>query len=186
MSRSWLMNRSVPNGSHRVWELGRGDKGGLGGWVDHNRVQCHKRGFATRKMWTRTYRKWLMSVTSSKYVALSTGGYMSHIAILMLVDKFIHLSERWKQKLKKPWPLIAYSLLYNVTKYHYADCVHFCLPACLVECCRDICWCRRPCFSVLTSQREAKPNSVRGREIVSLNVMSHVHILHVAKPLYYI
>ena len=53
-----------------------------------------------------------------------------------------------------------------------------------MDCCRDIGWCRCPCFSVLTSLREAKPKSVL--EILSLIVMSHVHIhvLSVAKPLY--
>ena len=50
-------------------------------------------------------------------------------------------------------------------KYHYAECVHFCLRARLMYCCRAICWCRCPCFSVLTSRREAKPKSVRERDV---------------------
>ena len=34
-----------------------------------------------------------------------------------------------------------------------------------MDCCRDFCWCRCPCFSVLACN-----------EIVPLNVMSHVHV----------
>ena len=47
--------------------------------------------------------------------------------------------------------------------HHYVECVHFCLRARLMDCCHAICWCRRHCFSVPTSRREAKPK--RGREL---------------------
>ena len=54
----------------------------------------------------------------------------------------------------------------------------------LMECCRDICWCRCPCFSVFTSRRKAKLKRVC--ESVPLTRMSHVHahVLGVAKPFY--
>ena len=58
--------------------------------------------------------------------------------------------------------------------------------------CRVICWYRCACLLALTLRRESKtlkcvPANVTCSEFVPLNLMSHVHVhvLRVAKPLYY-
>ena len=81
--------------------------------------------------------------TATRHVVILTCSRKVHVTALPE-----HLSERWKQNPKKQCPLvIACSLLYHVPKYHYAECINFCLRACLMDCCRVICWYRYPCFS---------------------------------------
>ena len=61
----------------------------------------------------------------------------------------------------------------------------------LLWCRHEFCWYRCPCFSASTLRREAKPESVHEcdicSEVLPLIVMSyiHLHVLYVAKPLYY-
>ena len=40
--------------------------------------------------------------------------------------------------------------------YHFAMCLHFCLQGRWMDCCRDICWYRWPCLSLLWLRFEAK------------------------------
>ena len=55
-------------------------------------------------------------------------------------------TSQWEIKTKTDETITAsyclFSLLYYVTKYHYAECIRFCLRARLMDCCLDICWCR--------------------------------------------
>ena len=91
-----------------------------------------------------------------------------------------HHSERRKQR-----PLvIAYSPLYHVTKYHYAECDHFCLLGIVVVTFVVVDVPVSPC-SRRHVKRSLKVYANRTcSEIVPLNVMPHVpvHVLRVAKP----
>ena len=79
-----------------------------------------------------------------------------------------------KTKLKENWLLIVtYNLLYHVPKYDWAMCLHLCLRARRMKCCRGSCWYRCPCLSALTLRREA---DVSCSEILLLDVMSRVHV----------